>query len=1085
MRRFIRAIPAVLMVVGMMVPLPSNAAVSGGPIILMGIDAEDGGPGGHGPIATYVGVVNSLLSNATSGSGILVLGGGKSGGDNVTAFWNAIAAGTGQAVTYANGATLGTVSFAGFEIIAVVSDVGNTGSGGLTQAENDLLSPRDQDFADHVNNGGGLLGFSQTGLAAPWYPYLDAIGSFVMTAGGGSDVTATPEGTTVGISDSLDVCCWHDDYVAFPDFLVPLAHYAGTTNIGAIGGAKVIILRDCTVAEMTTTITRPVAGRLYEDDIDIGPAAGADAEARGASFTYQATTTGGPASSVNFYLDGVLLGSDSTAPFTLTAPLPPVLGVHQVKALAFHATLPCRATSTKPLRIICFDAAPSITRPVSGRLYRNDLDIGASGTPEATAIEGALTLTASSSQPARTASVAFDVDGFPAGVDLSSPYNGVVNTSTLSAGLHTITATLQEQVPGCSQSITTLLRKPDPAILSTALGVSITNAVPTQPVVTAGGVTLGGKGGTPLEVRVLDRNAAPYLDYVRAIIDRGEGSVGTVMDAKASSIISQVSLMGGLITADVLESHASATFDIAAQSGATSPAGSRIAGLRINGNPIDVAQPNTTVAVPGVGTLVLQETVETLDAKRLELTVNALHLFLDPGYPAAEIVLGSAHAGVNFVADVFTGPATRKIVAPDDLHTGTDAGATAATAMPITEGVHSAAFSAGDVQDVFRFEAGQGQRIIATVKPAERTMLHINPPPAPPGLVQEKPSARLTLRDPSGGIAAQSSIALAGSDPQKVEINAYLPYDGTTAAWTLHVERPGGSPDGFYTVELSILPVHLLDQDDAGQPGDASDICGGARTVALAPAAGEAEGAVFAGVIRDADPADFYAVNATAGRMLSVTMKPDELIDGAAFSVHLYRPGSPGGAADCTSEEPLSVSTSSSQTKAGPSVVVALPVLVSGSYVIEVRRIIGVANYTVSVVHANPQPTAPGADAGTGVDASDSCSPSSTPLASGVYQGTMIDLPVQDVEDWYSITISPGQDVTVVMKPSDPSNFDLALFDNACNPVPPDTLTINGLPLSAPETAHVTNGGGTYRLRVTRDPLDGAGNYLLAVAVTP
>lgn len=39
----------------------------------MGIDAEDGGPGGHGPITTYEDVVNSILSNVTNGgSGILV-----------------------------------------------------------------------------------------------------------------------------------------------------------------------------------------------------------------------------------------------------------------------------------------------------------------------------------------------------------------------------------------------------------------------------------------------------------------------------------------------------------------------------------------------------------------------------------------------------------------------------------------------------------------------------------------------------------------------------------------------------------------------------------------------------------------------------------------------------------------------------------------------------------------------------------------------------------------------------------------------------------------------------------------------------
>ncbi|MFK4998901.1 hypothetical protein ACI2OX_21215 [Bacillus sp. N9] len=52
--------------------------MAGGPLILMGIDAEDGGVNGHGPIANYIQVVNSILSNVSNGgSGILVIGGGK------------------------------------------------------------------------------------------------------------------------------------------------------------------------------------------------------------------------------------------------------------------------------------------------------------------------------------------------------------------------------------------------------------------------------------------------------------------------------------------------------------------------------------------------------------------------------------------------------------------------------------------------------------------------------------------------------------------------------------------------------------------------------------------------------------------------------------------------------------------------------------------------------------------------------------------------------------------------------------------------------------------------------------------------
>ncbi len=57
---------------------PVNAQVSGGPVVLMGIDAEDGGPGGHGPLAVYVNVVSSISADVTNGgSGILVIGGGK------------------------------------------------------------------------------------------------------------------------------------------------------------------------------------------------------------------------------------------------------------------------------------------------------------------------------------------------------------------------------------------------------------------------------------------------------------------------------------------------------------------------------------------------------------------------------------------------------------------------------------------------------------------------------------------------------------------------------------------------------------------------------------------------------------------------------------------------------------------------------------------------------------------------------------------------------------------------------------------------------------------------------------------------
>jgi hypothetical protein len=227
--------------------------MAGGPIVLMGIDAEDGGVSGHGPIQNYIDVTNSILANVTnSGSGILVIGGNKNPVDQVTTFWNAIGSGTGETVTYVNGVNIATQSFAGFAMLAVVSSESETPSGGLTQTENNLLSTRQNDIANFINNGGGLFGLSQTGFTNP-YAYLSIVGSFTVNIGQSySDITPTGAGTTIGITDALDVCCWHDEYVTFPSFLSVLATNAATNEAAAIGGQSVIIPTGCPIANPQT-----------------------------------------------------------------------------------------------------------------------------------------------------------------------------------------------------------------------------------------------------------------------------------------------------------------------------------------------------------------------------------------------------------------------------------------------------------------------------------------------------------------------------------------------------------------------------------------------------------------------------------------------------------------------------------------------------------------------------------------------------------------------------------------------------------------------------------------------------------------
>ncbi len=221
------------------------SAQAQGPVVLMGIDAEDFG---HPVPANYVTVMGTVYSNATNGgTGALVIGGGKNALDGVTTFWNALA-GTIGPITYVNGAAnITAASFAGYRMIGVVSDAFNTFSGGLTNLENDALTGRSGDIAGFINGGGGLLGFSSTQLTTP-YGYLGALGSFTSGLPPQQDqITPTAEGLAIGVTDALDGCCWHDSYLTFPSFLDILAYYPNVSGLpaAAIGGQQVIVVNNC------------------------------------------------------------------------------------------------------------------------------------------------------------------------------------------------------------------------------------------------------------------------------------------------------------------------------------------------------------------------------------------------------------------------------------------------------------------------------------------------------------------------------------------------------------------------------------------------------------------------------------------------------------------------------------------------------------------------------------------------------------------------------------------------------------------------------------------------------------------------
>ena len=288
--------------------LPAQAATPGGPIILMGIDAEDAG---HGPPATYAQVAKSILRNTDNGGdGILVFGAHSA---SVKQWWDAVGAAAGETVTHVIAPAIGTVDFTGYQMLAVSSDVSNT-AGGTRAVDNLQLATRRADVADFVNGGGGLFGLASVFTEAEGgpYPYLADIGGFTFAHPPQyPDITPTAEGSAVGITNALDLCCWHDEYLTFPPFLQVLATNPVTGNAAAVGGLNVVI-GDLTLSPETQTRNvadtatidvsvvengEPATGRTVTFDVMTGPNAGtsgnATTDANGqATFGYAGSTVG-------------------------------------------------------------------------------------------------------------------------------------------------------------------------------------------------------------------------------------------------------------------------------------------------------------------------------------------------------------------------------------------------------------------------------------------------------------------------------------------------------------------------------------------------------------------------------------------------------------------------------------------------------------------------------------------------------------------------------------------------------------------------------------------------------------------------
>lgn len=516
--------------------------------------------------------------------------------------------------------------------------------------------------------------------------------------------------------------------------------------------------------------------------------------------------------------------------------------------------------------------------------------------------------------------------------------------------------------------------------------------------------------------------------------------------AFAEQTISELVLFGGDVRVENL--HAVARAETLSGETSTDASESEMADVTVQGQQLGPDVPaNTEIPLDGYGTLILKEvrTDSTAD-KHSEVQVNMVHLVLDDARVRGELVVGQAYAATT------CDPSIGTLIGfeDNDAGTGTDAGDTPdqATGLDDPALVQGRLVDPGDRSDHYAVQVEPGEKIQAEMLPSTRAEVETNGTVDGTSTSAHAPNFDLYLREPGTyQVREQSTLLL--SSPERVELNV-----DTAGLWILEVRRSAGH--GNYTLSTTVSPVPLLDQNDGLSGADAPDAC---------PNAVDIESGLHPGVLKGDDYNDFYRIPADIGDLFTAALKPTEDADGANFDLYLYD-------GDC---HLLQSSTLGSGLvpKGTPDPVTMLPVAVSQDYFLEVRRVNGIGNYYLTVDVQDPQPTVgpldaePSGDAGSGPS---EATPVERPVAA---QGSF---PDDDHEDWYSFDAEAGENLTVTMKPSETSDFDIALVDPDGN-----VQASSQLPSSAPEgIVHEVETSGTWYLVVDRDT--GGGDYLFTIA---
>jgi hypothetical protein len=122
------------------------------------------------------------------------------------------------------------------------------------------------------------------------------------------------------------------------------------------------------------------------------------------------------------------------------------------------------------------------------------------------------------------------------------------------------------------------------------------------------------------------------------VLSSATSGSGTSSQSQAS--IANVSLLGGLVAADLVKSNSSAT---CSNGQAAVTGNSQLVDLVAAGQPVLASNPNLAISLPGGISLIVNEQTSSPSGNTGAITVNALHV----KGPSVDIVVASAHSDIT------------------------------------------------------------------------------------------------------------------------------------------------------------------------------------------------------------------------------------------------------------------------------------------------------------------------------------------------------------------------------------------------------------------------------------------------------